>query len=280
MLAALIITLRETLEASLIVGIVLAYLKKTENSRHGKFVWGGVAAGLVLSVVLAFVFEAYFGGFTGKAEELYEGVAMMLAAGLLTWMIMWMLVQRAGMKAKIEDKVHAHIEGDRPWALFFLTFIAVAREGIETVLFLQAAAIAGGTEGMLTGGLMGIVVAIGASYLLFKGIAKFPLRKFFTVSSVLLIMFAAGLVAHGLHEFQEAGVVPVLAEHVWDINPAVVEEGIYPLMHEKGAIGGLFKGVFGYNGNPNLLEVLSYVAYLALISGAWMWVGRREKLRG
>lgn len=279
MLAALLITLRETLEASLIVGIILAYLNKTENTSHKKMIWGGVAVGILLSVVLAVVFEAYFGGFTGRAEELYEGVAMLLAGSLLTWMILWMLVQRTGIKKNLEGKVHAHIKGDHPWGLFTLTFVSIAREGIETVLFLQAAAIAAnGTEGMFAGAVSGVLVALVLSYVVFKGMAKFPLRKFFTVTSVLLIMFAAGLMAHGVHEFQEAGVVPVISEHIWDINPEVIVEGEYPLLHESGAIGGILKGVFGYNGNPNLLEVLTYVLYLILIVGAWKWIGRRQRV--
>ena len=260
MTAALIITLRETLEASLIVGIILAYLKKTENLRHKKAVWLGVGAGIALSVVLAFVFERYFGGFTGKAEELYEGVAMLMAGGLLTWMILWMIVQRRGLRKNIEGKVHAHVSNNHPVGLFLLTFVGVAREGIETVIFLQAAAIQGGGVNSLWGGLLGIVLAIGVAYLLFKGVAKIPMKKFFTFTSVLLILFAAGLVAHGIHELQEAGVIPIVVEHLWDVNH---------LLNEKGTLGGLLKGVFGYNGNPSLIEVLSYCVYLLVISGLW-----------
>ena len=256
MFSGLIITSRETLEAALVAGIVLAFLNKTGNSRHAKFVWLGVGAGVLLSLILAFVFEKYLGGFTGRVEEIYEGVMMMVAAGLLTWMILWMLKQRSSLKANLENKVEAHVKEDHPWSLFLLVFVGVAREGIETVIFLKAALLQSDGGNVLLGGFLGIVAAIVLAYILFKGFARVPLRKFFTVTSVLLIMFAAGLFAHGIHEFEEAGVVPVLVEHVWDINW---------LINEKSVGGEFLKGLFGYNGNPSLGEVIGYLAYLSLM---------------
>lgn len=277
MTAALIITLRETLEAALIVGILLAYLKKTTNQKHNRFIWFGVLAGILLSAILAFVFQNVYGGFEGRAEELYEGITMLIAAGLMTWMILWMLTQRQKLRKNLEDKAQTHIERDYPIGLFFLSFIGVAREGIETVIFLQAALINSDGMSVFSGGLIGIVLAVILSYLLFKGIAKIPLRKFFAITSVLLILFAAGLTAHGLHELQEAKVVPIFSQELWDINPEVITEGVYPLWHEKGAIGGLLKGLFGYNGNPALLEVLGYGVYLIFIFGLWGFIEREQK---
>lgn len=260
MLAAFLITLRETLEAALIVGIILAYLKKTKNEGHGKFVWGGVVGGLIVSVVLALVFNFWFGGFEGQAEELYEGIVMLLAAGLLSWMILWMLTQRRDMKANIEGKVAGHIEDEHPWGLFTLALVGVAREGIETVIFLEATLVGSGFDSVFGGALVGIVVALLGSYALFKGLARVPLRKFFTFSSVLLILFAAGLFAHGIHELQEAGIVPVLMEHVWDMNG---------ILDENGIVGSMMKALFGYNGNPNLLEVIFYGVYIVFSGVMW-----------
>ncbi|MDA1060598.1 MAG: FTR1 family protein [bacterium] len=265
---ALIITFRETLEAALIVGILLAYLKKTKNFKHGSYVWYGVVAGVLISVVLAFVFQQFLGGFDGKAEELYEGIVMLLAATLITWMILWMLNQRQHIKKNLEEKAQLHIQNDHAIGLFFLAFVGVAREGIETIIFLQAALVQSDAAQILSGGFLGIVIAIVLSILMFKGFAKIPLRKFFTATSLLLILFAAGLVAHGLHELQEAGIVPIFVEHVWDMNH---------ILNEKGTIGGLFKGLFGYNGNPSIVEIVSYVSYLALIAGLWGWIGAKEK---
>ncbi len=255
MSAALLITLRETLEVALIVGIVLAYLKKTGSFGHVKFVWRGVLAGVVLSVVLAVVFNLLFGGFEGRAEEIYEGVVMLIAAGLLTWMILWMLKQRASLRANLEKKVEGHLRGDHPWGIFVLVLVATAREGIETVIFLQATLVNSGFDATMLGAVLGMVIAVVASFVLFKGIAKVPLRQFFTVSSVLLILFAAGLVAHGLHEFIEAGVVNFWTVEVWNLNG---------VLDEKGVLGSLLKALFGYNGNPALLEVVAYVGYLGL----------------
>lgn len=260
MMESLIITLRETLEAALIVGILLAYLNKTLNLKHRKFVWWGVFGGVVLSVVLAFVFQTYLGGFEGRTEELYEGVAMFVAAGLLTWMILWMLKQRHAIKKNLENKAQAHIEKDYPWGLFWLVFVGVAREGIETVIFLQAAALNSEGGSVIGGAILGIVLALILAYALFRGIVRVPLRKFFTVTSVLLILFAAGLLAHGVHEFEEAGVFPVYGEHIWDTNDVI---------DENGTFGSLLKGLFGYNGNPSLSEVLVYFSYLVLITIAW-----------
>jgi len=267
MIAALLITLRETLEASLVVGIILAYLNKTKNKKHGRFVWFGVLMGVLVSVVLAYVFERYLGGFEGAKEQIYEGITMLVATVLLTWMILWMLRQRQHLKGNIEGKVSAHIEGDHPWGLFFLTFVSVVREGIETVIFLKAVTLQSGGEGTFSGALLGILLAILISFLLFKGVARFPLRKFFTFTSVLLILFAAGLFAHAVHEFQEAYVLPIFIEHIWDLNS---------ILDENASFGALLKGLFGYNGNPSLLEVLSYLAYLVVISVSWRLIDQKK----
>ncbi len=259
MVSALIITLRETLEAALVVGIILAYLNKVVSPKAKKFVWQGVLVGVIFSALVAFLFETYFGGFVGKSEELYEGVTMLVAAGLLTWMILWMMKQRNSIKKNIEAKVDAHVSKNYYFGLFLLSFVAVVREGVETVIFLQGARIQAEAEGVqvLMGALLGIFVAIVISYILFKGIAKIPLRKFFTFTTVLLILFAAGLVAHGVHEFQEAGVLATYNEHLWDLNS---------ILNEKSGLGEFLKHLFGYNANPSFEEVVVYFAYLI---GMW-----------
>lgn len=266
MSVALLITLRETLEVALIVGIVLAYLKKTGCFGHMRFVWRGVLAGVGLSVVLALVFNLSFGGFEGRAEEIYEGVVMLLAGGLLTWMILWMLKQRANLRVELERKVEAHVRGDHPWGIFALVMVATAREGIETAIFLQATLVNSGFDSTMLGAILGMLIAALASFVLFKGIAKVPLRQFFTVSSLLLILFAAGLVAHGLHELQEAGIVPILASQAWDMNG---------VLNENGVFGSLMKALFGYNGNPAMLEVVAYVGYLVVAGGMWRRLEKR-----
>ncbi len=260
MIAPLLITFRETLEASLVVGIILAFLSRTGGAKYKSAVWSGVGSAVVSSILLAWAFQSYFGGFTGKAEELYEGIMMLAAAGLITWMIMWMLRQGARMKGEIEGRVSGHVENHYPLGIFLLTFISVAREGIETVIFLQAAFIQSQAAYHNIGAVLGIVIAIGASYVFLKGMYAVPLKKFFLVTGIVLILFAAGLVAHGVHELEEAGVIPVLVEHVWDTTS---------VLSEDGTVGSMLKALFGYNGNPSLGEALSYASYLLLIGVLW-----------
>ncbi len=267
MAAALLITLRETLEAALVTGIVFGYLKKTGQPQYKKYVWGGIVSAIIVSLLGAWGFTVLAGGFEGTAEALFEGVTMLIGAALLTTMILWMMKQQ-GNVARLKEKVATHVDNAKKWELAGLVFFAVLREGIETVIFLNAVWFA--TEGNgLMGALLGIVIALVLGYALYKGSLKMNIKHFFTVTSILLILFAAGLVAHGVHELQEASVIPIVAEHIWDINPVVVEEGIYPALHEKGAVGGILKGLFGYNGNPNLLEVIAYIVYLVVIVGVY-----------
>tara|TARA_Y100000310_G_scaffold217822_1_gene218914 strand:+ start:8492 stop:9340 length:849 start_codon:yes stop_codon:yes gene_type:complete len=266
-LSSFIITSRETLEAALVIGIVLAYLSKTDNIQYKKTVYYGILVGVILSVLTAVSFAFLAGGFEGRAEEIFEGSAMIFASVLLTTMILWMMKQRKHLSKNIENKVATHIDGELnktfSYGIFLLIVIAVLREGVETVIFMHALNFASGIS--FIGGLLGIATAIGIGYLFFIGTKKVNLKKFFNISSIILILFAAGLVAHGIHEFQEAAVIPYVVKEVWDLNPAVAVGEVYPLFHEKGLIGSFLKGLFGYNGNPSLLEVLFYAGYLTVI---------------
>lgn len=278
MFAASLITLRETLEASLVVGIMLAFLTFTQNVRQKKYVWLGVGAGIALSLLLATVFHTVAGGFEGTTEALYEGIMMLVAAGLLTWMIFWMINQGRHMKTQIESEVSDHVQNNHALGIFMLSFVSTAREGVETVIFLQAALINASSGAHLTGAVLGIAVALTLAYTMFKGFAVVPLRTFFKVTSILLLLFSAGLVAHGVHEFEEAGVLSGIITPLWDLNPAVLTEGVYPALHENGVVGSLLKGLFGYNGNPSLLEVLAYGTYITAISAAWWGMTRRREV--
>jgi high-affinity iron transporter len=182
-------------------------------------------------------------------------------------MILWMMKQKHIAK-ELEQKVAIELDEAHKLGLFSLVFISVLREGIETVIFLGAASFVS-TDNALLGASAGILVAIIIGYVIFAGSVKINIKKFFNVTSIVLIFFAAGLVAYGIHELQEAGVVPIIIEHVWDINPPLNPDGSYPLLHENGYIGSILKGLLGYNGNPSLIEVLSYSVYLVLVFGLW-----------
>lgn len=270
-MASTLITFRETLEAGLVVGIVLAYLQKIRQADYNRYVYYGVGAALIASFLGAFLFQILAGGFEGRAEEIFEGVVMLIGATLLTTMILWMMQQRQ-VAQEIQQKVAVQVNQAHKWGLFLLVFFAVFREGIETVIFLGAASASEAQS--FSGGLLGVFGAIFLAYLLFSGARQVNVKTFFNVTSLLLILFAAGLVAHGVHELQEAKVLPVLVEHVWDINPQVNLDGSFPPLHEKGSIGIFLKAMFGYNGNPSLLEVLSYAAYLGGVALLWRKLSR------
>ena len=267
MISSFILTFREALEAALIVGIILSYLVRTKQTEYSNVVYMGVLSGVVASIIGALLFVRLAGGFTGRAEQIFEGVTMLIGALLLTTMILWMMKQRH-IALELELRVKTELTENHRLGLFLLMFVAVLREGIETVIFLGAASFVSSSNSLI-GASAGIVAAILLGYAIFVGSMKINLKRFFNITGFLLILFAAGLVAFGVHELQEAKIIPTWVEHLWDINPSVNPDGTYPLLHENGYVGSVLKGLFGYNGNPSLLEVLSYVTYLGLVLILW-----------
>ncbi|OGY44669.1 MAG: high-affinity iron transporter [Candidatus Buchananbacteria bacterium RIFCSPHIGHO2_02_FULL_40_13] len=264
MIASLIIALRETLEAALIIGIIIGYLNRTGQARHKKTVWLAAVLAIIASLVGAWLFKVLAGGFTGRAEEIFEGLTMLIGSVLLTTMILWMMNQKK-MSQQLQERVAEQVIKPQDLGLFLLVFISILREGIETVIFLGSASLVA-QDNNLIGAVLGLVIAVILGYAVFTGLMKAKLKMFFNITSLLLILFAAGLVAHGIHEFEEAGLIPIVIEHVWDINPALNPDGSYPALHENGWLGGLLKGLFGYNGNPSLIEIISYISYLLVLS--------------
>ena len=257
MIESFLVTSRETLEASLVVGIVLAYLNKTNNQNYKKTVYYGIVFGILASLLAAFVFTFFAGGFEGAAEQIFEGVTMLVGAFLLTTMILWMMQQRHISK-DIEGKVERHLMSTQPlfshFGIFMVVFIAIIREGVESVIFLNAVNYASGIN--FIGGTLGIVSAILVGYLFFVGARKINLKKLFNISSILLILFAAGLVARSFHEFGEAGIVNGIVTPLFNISN---------VLSENSLIGSFLKGMFGYNASPSLLEVIAYASYLGII---------------
>ena len=228
----------------------------------------GVGAGLVASALSAFLFIKLAGGFTGRAEEIFEGIAMLFGALLLTTVILWMMNQKH-VARELKEKVSFEIKQKQKFGLFMLAFILILREGVETVIFLGAAAfITAGNR--ILGGILGVATAVCLGYLIFVASVKVDIKKFFNISSFLLLLFVAGLTSYSVHELQEANILPFYMQ-VWNINPPapLAEQGIYPAFHENGLIGSIGKGLFGYNGNPSLLETVSYVLYILIIVMAY-----------
>ena len=267
MAAAALIALREGLEAALIIGIVLGYLRKIGYLEGRRPVWVGVLVAVLASLGLAFIIQLVGMELEGRAEQIFEGTTMFLAVGVLTWMIFWMRYQARLIKTSLEQDVQKAVETGTKWGLVLVAFTAVFREGVETALFLSAAAFAADSQGTLIGAALGLAAAVLIGYLIYATTVRLNIRLFFNITSVLLLLFAAGLLAHGIHEFQEAGLIPTVNEHVWDTNH---------VLDENSSLGQMLKAVFGYNGNPSLEEVVGYVGYwVAVLLGLRLWMERR-----
>ena len=242
----------------------MGVLRRVGRSDQERMVWLGAGVAALASLAAGLGLYALGVSFEGRAEEVFEGVAMLFAAGVLTWMIFWMQRQGRAIQTELEQDVHRAATGGGRWAIFSLAFIAVFREGIELALFLTAAAFTATAAATVIGGLIGLASAVLAGWLLFATTRRLNVQAFFRVTSILLIFFAAGLVAHGVHELNEAGLIPAVVEHVWDINP---------VLDENSGAGQILKILLGYNGNPSLTEVVAYVGYWVIVVLA-LWRGR------
>jgi high-affinity iron transporter len=261
--------LREGIEAALIIGIIIGALNKLHREELKPVVWRGVAIAVVLSILFGLGLNLLGMEFTGQFEEVFEGLAMLLAAGILTWMILWMQSRGGEIQRDLEAKTaHATLNRGGP-ALFVLAFLAVFREGIELALFLMAARMASDPISVLVGAVLGLGGAIVLGWVLFATTRRLNLRNFFQITNVLLLFFAAGLVAHGVHELNEAGWIPPIIEHVWDINH---------IISDKSEVGGILKALFGYNGDPSLSEVLAYLGY-SVVLGTILLRNQRKQVK-
>lgn len=263
--ASFVIALREGIEAALIVSILLAYLKQIGRTDRTKLVWWGTGAAIALSAIAGTVIFTVGAEFEGAAEQIFEGLVTLSAVGVLTWMIFWMRRQGARIKSSLHEKVDVALHTGGA-AIATLAFIAVLREGIETALFLFAAARgtaveAGGVAAQLAGALMGLILAVALGALLYRGGIRMDLRAFFKITGTILIVVAAGLFAYSLHELQEAGWLPFLSTIAWDVSST---------LSDGTGVGAILRGLLGYNANPTWIEVVGWAAYLVIIGGLYV----------
>ena len=254
--ATFIIVFRETLEAGLIVGIILTVLDRLRALRHARHVWGGVAVAVAASVVVWRLLATATQAAQGQWEQIIEGLISLAACGVLTYMVFWMDRQAKQIRPHIEHEVEVAVSQRTLVAMFMLSFVAVFREGAETALFLQAVAIQNSGVISLAGGLLGAGLALGTTALIFVGGRKVPLRLLFRCTGFVLLLMAAGLLAYGIHELHELGWIPSVIDPVWNTNH---------ILNEKEGVGSFLKALFGYNGNPSLVEVTAYGAYLVTV---------------
>ncbi len=266
MLSSYMLSLREGLEAALIIGIALGALRQIGRADLSPALWLGTGSAMLLSIVVGVLLTLFGLSLEGMAEQIFEGVTMLLAASVLTWMIFWMSRHARYIKRQLEADVRRATLQTGKRGLFALAFLAVLREGLELALFLTAATFTTTAQQTLLGGLLGLGTAVLLAWSLFATTVRLDLRRFFQVTGALLILFAAGLVAHSIHEFNEVGWIPPIIEHVWDLNP---------ILDENSLPGEMLKALFGYNGNPSLTEVLAYLAYFIAIFAGLRWSGPR-----
>ncbi len=270
---SLLITFREALEAALIVTITVTYLRKIGKQELNKYSYLGAGSAIIASLLAGISLQAFYGGLGEVAGQLFEGVASLTAVAVLTSMIFWMTKHSKEIKGELEGKIEQAVTKGELYGIATLSFVAVAREGLETVLFLSATFIQD-QAGTIMGALIGAVIVLGLSVLFMRGAVNLEISMFFKVTSVLLLVFGAGLAGYGVHELIEAGEgsgvdFGVLGGKPFDINPPINPDGTYPLLHEKGVIGSVLKALIGYDGDPEWLRIIVYIGYWIVI-GAYL----------
>jgi high-affinity iron transporter len=252
MLANFLIGLREGLEAALVVGILVAYLVKSGRSDRLAHLWLGV--GVAAAVSLGFGALLTFGpqGLTFEAQEAIGGSLSILAVGLITWMIFWMGKTARHLRSDLQHKLDDAVDAGR-WAVAIMALLAVGREGLETALFLWAGAQAtGASTRPLLGAVLGLAVAGVLGWLIYRGAVRLNLRVFFSWTGLFLIVVAAGVLAYGVHDLQEAGVLPGLHALAFDVSAQVPPSSWY---------GTLLKGVFNFSPATTWLEATAWLVF-------------------
>ncbi|WLR50147.1 FTR1 family protein [Bacillus tianshenii] len=284
---AFLITLREALEAILIVGLILSYLTRLNAEKYHKWVYAGVGLALVTSFLVALVFQVVFTGFASFGSEVYMKVTIMFASVLLlTHMVVWMSKESANINGELQKKLNAAITAGSVSALIIHTYLVVVREGVETVFFF--AAIGGGDiEKAVTnyGALSGLMLALILGYLFFTGTMKISLKAFFQITSIMIMFIAAGLLVQGVGTLQDLGkmgsvfeqadgtptemynIVHVMPEHYQD--EAHYERDTGNEVMVSGQIGLFMAAMFGYSHNPSFEQIAIYWLYFAFVF-AWM----------
>jgi high-affinity iron transporter len=256
MLANYLIGLREGLEATLVVVILVAYLVKSDRRNLLARIWGGVA--IAVGVSLAFGALLTFGprGLSFEAQEAIGGTLSIVAVGFVTWMVMWMARSARSLSGDLKGQVDRAAAAGGAASLVLVAMLAVGREGLETALFLWAATqAANSTTGPLVGAALGLGTAVVLGYLFYKGAVKINLSKFFTWTGAILILVAAGVLGYGIHDLQEAGILPGLNSLAFDVSNAI-PPGSW--------LGTILKGTFNFSPATTWLQAVAWVVYVAV----------------
>jgi high-affinity iron transporter len=270
--AALLIMVREGFEAALVVAIVFAYLRRLGRLDLSRAVWGGVAAAVAISLIVGVVVHTTVGGLEGDARMRAFAAISALAAAVLTWMIFWMRRQSRLIKGDLEHKVDAALRSERiGFALAGVALVAVLREGIEAALFLLAVGTDEDGSGVLLGAFVGVAIASALAYAVYWGGRKMPMKAFFTVTGLVLIVFAAGLVARTVMFLQISGDLGSL-----NLN------GVYDLtsvhwLTNGSEVGKFLGAMFGWDPRPSIEQLGAYLAYLVPVTILFLRPARRPQ---
>lgn len=256
MTANFLIGLREGLEAALVVGILVAYLVRTGRSDRLPAVWTGVGVAIATSLGVGALLTFTSSRLSFEAQEAFGGFASLVAVAFVTWMVFWMQRTARHLKSELHGRLEAALQLGY-FALAATAFIAVGREGIETALFLWAAVQAtGSTSQPLIGATLGLLTAVVLGWLVYRRAVRINLARFFTWTGAGLVVVAAGVLAYGIHDLQEAALLPGLNSHPFDISSIVPPTSWY---------GTVLKGTFNFTPNPSWLEFGAWAAYLAVV---------------
>ncbi len=265
------LALREGLEAVLVVVIILLYLRKTNQRIYYKYVYLGIILAVAASVVFAIIFSLLFGGFPEDLEKIFEGTTFIISGIFILTLVLWVSKEGPKMRENLERKVEESIKTQKVFSISITAFIIIIREGVELVLLTTGATSQGSLNqvNVILGSIIGLAISILIGLLIFYGIKSINLSVFFKITNVMLILFAAGLITYGIHEFIEAGIINPIIGEVWNIKHILPEE--FPdnnlaTPEFLEIIGALLKALFGYNANPALLEVIIYPVLLVSIS--------------
>jgi high-affinity iron transporter len=259
-LANYLIGLREGLEAALVVSILVAYLVKSARRDRLPSVWAGVGGAVVLSLAFGAALTFTSRSLSFQAQEAFGGTMSIIAVGLVTWMIFWMRRTARSLSRELRERVDAALAMGTG-ALALVAFVSVGREGLETSLFIWAAVQASGSgAGPVTGAVAGLATAVLLGWLFYRGAVRINLSTFFTWTGAALIVVAAGVLSYGLHDLQEAGILPGLAATAFDVTAQVPPDSWY---------GAVLKGIFNFSPASTWAQAIAWVGYVGTVG--WLF---------
>lgn len=263
MIAAFIVGLREGLESALIIGIVAAFLIARGRRDALKWIWGGVAAAAIACAGIGVALALVNAELPGHGQEVMETVVALAACAMVTYMVLWMQRHARELRGGIEDRAGSALADGSVWALVAMAFLAVIREGIETVMFLTAITQQSAQPGRdLGGAVIGIAVAVALGWAIAVSGVRIDLRRFMRVTSVLLVFIAAGLVATAIGTATEAGIITALQQPLVDLTP---------ILHPGGVVATIAGGTLGIQPEPSVAEAIGWAIYLVPMLLVVLW---------